>query len=228
MDSNLEINRAQLKHTALAGLKGNWGFAVGAVLLTFVIFMGLIIFTSLIFNIFYGDVPTGPLCEFIINIIVTLISGFIGLCIPWVFLDFVRNKYPKATDAFKPFYTSRIYRNIQATFSVTILIGLWTLLFIIPGIIKRFSYSQTNYILKDHPELSAMEAITLSRKMMNGYKAKLLVLELSFMGWAILSSFTLGIGFIWLIPYIATTEALFYDNLKRAYELSQQNIGHVM
>lgn len=68
-------------------------------------------------------------------------------------------------------------------------------------------------LLKDHPEYSVFEAITESRRRMKGYKGKYFLLNLSFIGWGILCLFTLGIGFLWLAPYIYTSNATFYQNL---------------
>ena len=89
---------------------------------------------------------------------------------------------------------------IGTSIVVSIFVFLWTLLLIIPGIIKSISYSQTFFVLKDHPEYSITEAITESKKIMQGYKWKYFLLNLSFIGWGILSLFTLGIGLLWLNP----------------------------
>jgi uncharacterized membrane protein len=91
-------------------------------------------------------------------------------------------------------------------------------LFVIPGIIKKYSYALTPYILKDNPKLEYNSAITLSRKMMDGHKWELFYLQFSFIGWAILSCFTFGIGYLWLIPYIQTTQAAFYEEVKAEYK----------
>ena len=100
-------------------------------------------------------------------------------------------------------------------FSATLLMGLftflWSLLFVIPGIVAAYSYSQTIYIMLDHPEMSAMEAIAASKQMMRGHKAEYFVLELSFFGWALLSGFTFGLLLIWLEPYMQVTKANFYN-----------------
>lgn len=90
---------------------------------------------------------------------------------------------------------------------------LWSLLFIIPGIIKQFSYAMTPYILADHPELTAKQAIEASKTMMDGYKGDLFVLGLTFLGWDILNVFTLGIGSFWLNPYKEAAYAAFYRQL---------------
>lgn len=91
---------------------------------------------------------------------------------------------------------------------------LWMLLLIIPGIIKSYSYAMTDFILKDQPELANNAAIEKSMAMMDGNKMKLFLLDLSFIGWAILSLFTLGIGFFFLQPYVQAAHAAFYEDLK--------------
>lgn len=94
-----------------------------------------------------------------------------------------------------------------------IYIFLWTLLLIIPGIVATYSYAMTPYILLEHPELSANEAIKQSKQLMSGNKWRLFCLEFSFIGWYILSVLTLGIGFLWLNPYIEASKAAFYRDL---------------
>lgn len=90
---------------------------------------------------------------------------------------------------------------------------LWSLLLLIPGIIKHYSYA-TDYILKDEPELCNNAAIERSMAMMEGNKMKLFLLDLSFIGWAILCLFTFGIGFFVLQPYVQVSHAAFYEDLK--------------
>lgn len=91
---------------------------------------------------------------------------------------------------------------------------LWTLLLVIPGIIKNYSYAMTDFILKDQPELANNAAIEKSMAMMDGNKMKLFLLDLSFIGWAILCLFTFGIGFLFLQPYVQSAYAAFYEDLK--------------
>ena len=87
---------------------------------------------------------------------------------------------------------------------------LWTLLLIIPGIIKSYAYRMTPYILADNPNLGADNAITLSRKMMDGNKFELFILELSFLGWYLLGLLAFGIGILFVNPYYNATEAQLY------------------
>ncbi|MGN0221813.1 MAG: DUF975 family protein [Prevotella sp.] len=98
-------------------------------------------------------------------------------------------------------------------FLQNIYIVLWSLLFIIPGIVKSFSYAMTPYVLLDKPELSYEAAITRSSQLMRGHKADLFFLYLSFIGWFLLCLFTAGIGFLFLTPYFHTAKAHFYEEL---------------
>ncbi len=125
-----------------------------------------------------------------------------------VFLDRVRGKDIELAEMFTGF----------KRFSDTLILGLlqyiytflWTLLFIIPGIIKAYSYSMSYYVMKDHPEYTPSQCITESRRLMHGKKFKLFLLDLSFIGWAIVCLFTFGIGSLWLSAYMSTSHAHFY------------------
>lgn len=87
---------------------------------------------------------------------------------------------------------------------------LWTLLFIIPGIVAQYRYAMTPFIMAEHPELTASEAIRASKKMMDGNKWALFCLDFSFFGWALLCALTLNIGNLWLNPYRNAAYAAFY------------------
>ena len=94
-------------------------------------------------------------------------------------------------------------------------IFLWSILFIIPGIVMNYAYWLVPYLIKDNPELSATQAIQRSKRMMKGYKGKAFLLDLSFIGWALLSAITFGIvGVFWTNPYYYNTKAAFYLDLK--------------
>lgn len=97
---------------------------------------------------------------------------------------------------------------------IVLIVALWSILFIIPGIIAALSYSLTFYILSDEPSLTATEALTKSKKLMYGYKIKLFNLWLRFFLLALLCILTLGIGFLWLVPFIHITMAEFYDDIR--------------
>ena len=113
---------------------------------------------------------------------------------------------------FRPYW-----RSVLGYLLMGIKIFLWALLLIIPGIIKSFAYAMTPYVLKDNPELSCLEAIERSRLMMKGNKWRLFVLWLSFIGWFFVGLLTLSIGYFWIGPYIYTTMAAFYEDIKANY-----------
>lgn len=92
---------------------------------------------------------------------------------------------------------------------------LWSLLFIIPGIMKSYSYAMTPFILAENPQLTASQAIERSEDMMDGHRWELFVLDLSFIGWALLAGLTLNLGNLALNPYRNATYAAFYRQLQR-------------
>ena len=98
-------------------------------------------------------------------------------------------------------------------------------LLIVPGIIKAYSYAMTPYILVDRPELSVRDAIRLSGRMMSGRKLDLFCLHLSFIGWMLLCILTLGIGILFLSPYMMTAQAAFYQDVRSDYEMKTAEAG---
>ena len=108
---------------------------------------------------------------------------------------------------------------ILVMFLRNLFIALWSLLFVIPGIVKSYSYRLVPYLLKEHPELSGTQAITMSRQLMNGHKWNAFVLDLSFLGWLILSALTCGILHVFYVgPYIQATDAELYRAITEAYD----------
>lgn len=136
----------------------------------------------------------------------------------FAFLLLLRNGDDRLTSNMFEVSFRQYWHKVWGMFLMYLFIALWTLLFILPGIVKAFSYALTPYILEENPDLSANEAIDHSRAMMKGHKFDLFYLYLSFIGWFLLSFLTLGIGFIWLIPYMNTAQAAFYEDVKADYE----------
>ena len=106
---------------------------------------------------------------------------------------------------------------------------LWSLLFIIPGIVKAYAYSQTEYLLLEYPELSVTKAMKISIQITRGHKGDLFIQDLSFIGWAILASIPMGLGWLWLTPYISMTKVnAFHGLLKDAVTggvISQEDLS---
>jgi uncharacterized membrane protein len=101
---------------------------------------------------------------------------------------------------------------------------LWALLFIIPGIIAQIGYSQVWFILAEDDQISPNDALKKSKKMMYGYKMQFFLLGLSFIGWLLLAILTCGIGLLWVVPYMQTANAKFYEDLKANYEDNSDTI----
>lgn len=152
-----------------------------------------------------------------------LVISLVGLCLRLLVFNplevgcrgfFVRNtEAPAALDELKTGFHP-FGRTVGAMFLRDLFLALWFLLFLIPGLIKHYSYRMVPYILADDPTIGAMEAITLSREMMNGHKWKAFVLDLSFIGWGLLSMLTLGLlGVFYVNPYKYSTDAELYQAL---------------
>lgn len=123
------------------------------------------------------------------------------------------NGKAKFSDLFSQF--NRLGPAVALQLLRAIYTALWSLLFVIPGIIKGYSYSMAAYILYEHPEMTPNEAITKSRELMDGNKWRLFCLRFSFIGWSILCAFTCGIGYLWLMPYEEAAIAAFYRDIWR-------------
>lgn len=120
---------------------------------------------------------------------------------------------------------TELFNGFKEDFLQTFLIGLmtaiftalWSLLLVIPGIVKAYSYSMAYYVKADNPNLAWNECINESKAMMKGHKADLFIQDLSFIGWAIVGAICLGIGSFWVVPYKMATHAQFYNELSKAY-----------
>ena len=193
------MNRIELKSQAKQQIKGKIG-------ILFVIWL-IIAVISGIASLVLSLIPfVGSIANAII------VTPAFALSIVRVYLNITSNAMPSAGDALCGF------DDFWSAFKVNFLVGLftflWSLLFVIPGIIKSYSYSMSMYILAENQGKAALECINESKLMTNGYKMDLFVLSLSFIGWALLGVITFGIAFIWVIPYINATYANAYNSLK--------------
>ncbi|MHC4215736.1 MAG: DUF975 family protein, partial [Planctomycetota bacterium] len=177
---------------ARQSLNGNWGSAIGATVVYSIIVIAI------------SFIPFGQLVSLVI-------SGplMLGFCM--YFLSLSRDQNPDLSQLFKGF--DRFGTAFCAYLLQAIFVFLWMLLLIIPGIIASLSYAMTYYIITDNESIGALDAITASKELMRGNKWKLFCLGLRFIGWSLLCILTLGIGYLWLTPYIATSFAKFYDDI---------------
>ena len=180
------MTRSELKSLAKEQLKGKWGMAI-------------------LITLLYGI-----LCS--ISVVNLIIGGALTLGLASAFLTLARNDRLQIDDLFNSF---TYFGKALCLFLVTgIFIFLWSLLFIIPGIVAAYRYSMVYYIMADNPDMDVMQIIEESKKMMCGHKGELFVLDLSFIGWGILCVITFGIGFLWLTPYMEATRVNYYENLR--------------
>lgn len=137
---------------------------------------------------------------------------YVGMCL--FYLRAVRNQQATYGDLFEPITKGDFVRTMILYLLKTIYTLLWSLLLFIPGIIKSYSYAMAEYIAIDNPTMSANDCITASRELMQGKKAKLFLLDLSFIGWILLTMLTLGILAIIVAPFQYATRAAFYEDIR--------------
>ena len=134
----------------------------------------------------------------------------------YAFLKLARDgETPNVEDLFKGF-TQDFAQNFLIGLLIGIFTFLWSLLLIVPGIVKAYAYSQAYYIKADHPDYDWRACINESKRLMNGHKGELFVLDLSFIGWYIVGALCLGVGTLWVTPYYQAAHAHFYQTLAYA------------
>lgn len=233
MKGMMAMNRRVLKQEAKETLKGRWKDAVllnliptaimilaGIFFLSlFLIFFSWFDFTS--YNSYSATGVENGASSGGSGLISGVLTALFTVGISWTFLDLLRNPGREINpfqDATRSFRDSFLGPVIGLYFLQAIFLFLWTLLFIIPGIIKGYAYSQTYFIYYDTytttgEKLRFTDCITASRQLMKGHKTELFILDLSFIPWHLLGMLTLGIGYLWITPYINTTKAAFYKKL---------------
>ena len=215
------LSNAELMEDARASLSGNWGMAVLGYFL-YTLFSAGITFFGFSAALFVGVVsgisgsnPGGAgsaingFAQLFQGVICgPLIVGFYGFylgiaqddeaCLERLFIGFRR------------FWKSFVMYLLSSLFII-----LWSLLLVIPGVIAMFRYSMAFFIIADDEACGPLEAITRSKEIMKGNKWKFFCLNCRFIGWILLASiFTLGLGYLWLIPYMHTSYAKFYEDVK--------------
>ena len=190
-------NNTELRAEAREVLSGNWGVPIGIT----VVYM---IITIVIQNI--------PFVGFLASLFIT---GHLVFGLAIFFLKFSRKEQANVNHLFEGF---KDYGRVLISYLLLILyVLLWFLLFIIPGIIASISYSQVWFILAEDNDIKPADALKKSKEMMYGYKMQYFLLALSFIGWILLAMLTCGIGLLWVLPYIQTANAKFYEDLKKNY-----------
>lgn len=215
--STADFTCKEIRADARKSLKGKWGTSVGIT----VVFVAISIVISLVANWLAVMSNSGYLLGlfFGLNILWFLVSIFvtspltIGFTYSFIKLSDGATTEPK--DLFSKF--NLIFKSTGMMVMMYLKVLVWSLLFIIPGFVASFNYSMAPFIMAEDEGVGAYESIDISKKMMKGYKGKLFLLMLSFIGWMLLSIITFGIGFLWSIPYMTVAEAKFYRIVSDAY-----------
>ena len=226
MDSKILRSRAR------ANLAGNWGISIAAAV------VASLLGALLAGNTFLPDVQEEAVVWFpfleriaerlnqgyrIGNVTLSLRGGIFGLAafiiggvLQMGYAQFLLKQHDGKDASFHDLFSMFDYfgTGFAQRFLRSLYVVLWSLLFVIPGIIKEYGYSMTPFILAEHPEMTASQAIRLSEDMMDGHKADLFFLDLSFIGWSLLAAMTLNLGNIALNPYKNAARAAFYRNLQ--------------
>lgn len=157
----------------------------------------------------YSPKPSAQLINLVMQVVMHIVSvGFIIFI-----LNTIRSNAPCYGNLLDGF--GMPVRIIVLNLLVGLFVALWSMLFIVPGIIAAYRYRLATYLLIDHPEYTPMQCIRESKRLMQGHKAELFMLDMSFVGWALLAVIPV-IGWlieIWNTPYFATTYALYYQQL---------------
>ena len=222
---------SEFRRIARDKLRGHWGRSV---LVTFIV--SLICGMSGIYNLIrdlghmdydllfsgnysdflagYTSVETagsvfGTLMSLALSIAVILFSGALALGHCKYYIDLVaENRQDEVSVIFSRF--DIFLKAMGLNLFMALFIWLWSLLFIVPGIIATYRYRLAPYLMAENPGLGIREAVNMSKELMAGHKWRLFCLELSFIGWGILCLFTCGIGDLWLKPYLSAANAAFY------------------
>ncbi|MEI6124143.1 MAG: DUF975 family protein [Bacteroidota bacterium] len=187
-----------LMQQARESLRGKWGLAVG---------------TYLLYSLIVGGASNLPYIGAHASLI---IGGPMMLGMVMFSLALSRHHRARLKHLFKGF--QRFWMALGTYMLMMLFVFLWMLLLIVPGIIAALSYSMTFYIQADDKTMGPFDALEKSKKMMYGYKWKYFCLQWRFFGWAMLSILTLGVGFLWLVPYIQVSKAKFYDDIKESVQ----------
>ncbi|MBO4989355.1 MAG: DUF975 family protein [Clostridia bacterium] len=149
-----------------------------------------------------------------LGLLIIVLTGVMNYGHAYVYLKNARDgEQMEIGDVFKGF-NSDFGDLFLLGFMQSLFIALWSILLVVPGIVKSYSYAMAYYLKVDHPEMNWKDCITESRNLMQGHKWELFVLDLSFIGWYIVGALCLGVGTLWVSPYHNSARALFYESIK--------------
>lgn len=228
------MDTKEIRRQARAHLQGNWGLSIGVAVVACLL-GGLLTGMSFIPEISYWkqlnffhdrdlsqyvsgswEIVQGVWIEFK-NGIFSLASFLLGGVLQLGYARFLLRQHDGKPTEFNDLFSQfdRFGTGFAQHFLRSLYTLLWSLLLIVPGIIAALNYAMTPFILEEHPELTASEAIRRSKELMRGHKTDLFILELTFIGWSLLCVLTLNLGHIALNPYKNAAYAVFYREITK-------------
>ena len=212
------MTSSDLRSQARRSLSGKWGVAVGVSFVASLLSSGVGVPANS-----SGSGANGGYLDSIVDIRVMsviltvgvvmsllwmIIGGAITLGYSSFYTRLVKGEPVQFGNLFGFFH--QLWRGFCMQFVMGLFVALWSLLFIIPGIVASYSYAMTPYLMAEFQDLGVMDALRESKQLMKGNRFRLFCLQFSFFGWALLSVLSLGIGFLWLEPYMQAAAAAFY------------------
>lgn len=208
------MNTKEIKRKARETIDGNlWNFWK-----PYLVIIGIELLLSFFTTPLIGD---NERLGAIINIICNLFLAPLGMGATYYVLKMVRKEEFSMSDL--TCFMKKAWPIIMLSITVSVLTMLWTLLLVIPGIIAAISYIMSSYVFMDGED-DPMECISKSKEMMKGHKMEYFLFVLSFIGWIIIGALTLGIGYIYIIPYYSVSIVTYYDELKKLHEKEEKEI----
>lgn len=222
------MTSSELRAVARQNLEGTWGISVGVALVASLLGGSMAGAGSNVnFNFNEDTVHNLPPVFWTVLLPLVSVAGLLSLAalilggtVELGYAKFLLKQHDRKELQFSDLFSQfeRFGTGFAQKFLRILFIMLWTLLLIIPGIVKGLSYAMTPFILEEHPEMTASQAIKASMQLMDGHKMDLFILGLSFIGWSLLACLTMGIGFLFLNPYMNAAYAAFYRDISRKQE----------
>ena len=222
------MTSSELRAVARQNLEGTWGISVGVALVASLLGGSMAGAGSNVnFNVSEENIRNLPPVFWTVLLPLVSVAGLLSLValilggtVELGYAKFLLKQHDRKELQFSDLFSQfeRFGTGFAQKFLRTLFIVLWSLLFIIPGIVKGLSYAMTPFILEEHPEMTASQAIKASMQLMDGHKMDLFILGLSFIGWSLLACLTMGIGFLFLNPYMNAAYAAFYRDISSKQE----------
>ncbi len=214
-----DSSNRELMADARRVLSGNWGMAIAGWILYVVLATSFFVFVmSVLF--FVGVTTSTNETDFLAKLVFLnpvivaaqfLVSGAFAVGFAAFYLGISQEGEARLEKLFIGF--RRFWKSLGVYFLYGLLVALWSLLLVVPGIIAAYRYVMAYYIIADDEDCGPLEAISRSKEMMAGNKWKFFCLNLRFIGWSILAAIPCGLGYLWLIPYMQTSFAKFYEDV---------------